>query len=307
MAEHADRGSVVLVALDGSPAAATAVPIARTIAAQLGAHVEVLHVLRAGMPAPDPNALLGPAADQGSLPVRFATGDPATEILRAGEAPEVTLLVMATHGHEVHPGRLLAPIPQAVIAGTSRPVLLVRPEAVTAPVRPFRRLLFPLDGTPTTTDALAPAAQIAARLQARIDVLFVVFPGQTAPAERGTMLPPSYVDQPQYEWPAWQARVAKWLRCHCADLPPDTEIHTYLARSRSQAEIGEVIAAFASAHAEDGIVLVRRSHLETGRALILRAVLEHTPCPVLLVAARAAESAPIPAPASAGSIAPANR
>jgi hypothetical protein len=30
-------------------------------------------------------------------------------------------------------------------------------------------------------------------------------------------------------------------------------------------------------------VLVRRSHLEVGRARVLRAVLDQTPCPVLLI------------------------
>jgi nucleotide-binding universal stress UspA family protein len=221
-------------------------------------------------------------------------GNPAEEILRAGEDPNVVLVVLATHGHTIRGNGAPAGVPRRVIAETSRPVLLVRPEAVESARawRPFRRLLVPVDGTPTTAEAYAPAAEIAARLRAAIDVLFVVHPRQKAPAERGTITPPYYVDQPQCEWPAWEARVAKWIRCHCNQLPSDTEIHAYVASGRTRAEIGDVIARFAAEHGEDGIVLVRRSHLEPGRAPILRAVFERMPCPVLLVAGPARDRAP---------------
>jgi nucleotide-binding universal stress UspA family protein len=285
----------VLVALDGSPAAATALPVARTIAAQLGARVEALHVLNPGIYGVDARAVLGlEGEDGGGIGLRIVYGNAVEEILRASEDPNVLLVVLATHGHTIGRTRALAAIPRRVIAESSRPVLLVRPEAVdpALPWRPFRRLLVPVDGTPTTAEAYGPAAEIAARLRAAIDVLFVVHPRQTAPTERGTITPPYYVDQPQCEWPAWEARVARWILGYCRPLPPDTEIHAYVATGRTRAEIGDVIAQFAAEHGEDGIVLVRRSHLEHGRAPILRAVFDRMPCPVLLVAGPARERPP---------------
>jgi nucleotide-binding universal stress UspA family protein len=286
---------VVLVAVDGSPAAATGLPVARTIAAQLGARVEALHVLIPGVAGIDARAVLGLEEEGGGgIGLRTVDGDPVDEILRAGEDPNVLLVVLATHGHTLRRNGGLAPIPRRVIAETSRPVLLVRPEAVDATLawRPFRRLLVPADGTPTTAEANGSAADIAARLRAAIDVLFVVHPSQKVPAERGTITPPYYVDHPQCEWPAWEAQVARWILCHCKQLPADTEIHAYIASGRTRAQIGDVIARFAAEHGEDGIVLVRRSHLEPGRAPILRAVFDRMPCPVLLVAGPVRELAP---------------
>ncbi|HZT07532.1 MAG TPA: universal stress protein [Chloroflexota bacterium] len=284
-----ERGSehVVLVALDGSSAATAAVPVACTVARQLNAQVEALYVATGEAAETDVRSRLGlNTRDYAHIPLRIAHGDPAEEILRAGEDPRVALVVLATHGRRIRPGGALAPVPRRVAAGTSRPVLLVRPEAAPAQQHLpfFRRLLFPVDGTPTTVDAFATATELAARLGTEIDVLFVVYPKQAAPVERGTMTPPYYVDQPHHEWPAWQTRVAHWIRRHCADLPQETVIRARVVRARNLTEVGEVIARFAAERAADGIVLVRRSHLEHGRAAILRAVLERTPCPVLLVA-----------------------
>ena len=61
--------------------------------------------------------------------------------------------------------------------------------------------------------------------------------------------------------------------------PPDVPMRTFLA----QGDAGTAIARFAAEHASDAVVLARRSRLEPGRAAVLRAVLDQTPCPVLLV------------------------
>jgi nucleotide-binding universal stress UspA family protein len=123
--------SLVLVALDGSPAAATALPIARTIAAQLGARVEALHVMPPGSHGVDGRAILGSAGESPDrIRLRTVNGTPAEEILRAGEAPNVVVVVLATHSHTVRPNGVLAAIPRRGIAATTRPVLLVRPGAV---------------------------------------------------------------------------------------------------------------------------------------------------------------------------------
>jgi nucleotide-binding universal stress UspA family protein len=273
--------AVVLVALDGSPAAAIALPLARLVAAQLGASVEVLHVATDRPPDADLwRRLHDGLADRETVQVRTHVGEPAAGILAAAGDPRVALLVLATHGRLVESGRHLGRVAEAVIAATARPILLVRPEAAAAHgARELRRLLFPVDGTPTTAAALQPATEFACRLGASIDLLYVAAPEQPGPAEPGSIGAPRYVDQPQHEWPEWAREVIDRLCACLANCPPGVPVRMSLA----QGEVGAEIARFAAEHASDAIVLVRRSQLEPGHGNVLRAVFDRTPCPVLLV------------------------
>lgn len=51
----------------------------------------------------------------------------------------------------------------------------------------------------------------------------------------------------------------------------------------AQNDIATEIAHFSVERACDAIVLVRRSRLQAGRALNLRAALERAPCPILIL------------------------
>jgi nucleotide-binding universal stress UspA family protein len=300
----------VLVALDGSLAAATALPIALAVAAQLGIDCEVLHIvsdtgLVAGLGRPFakefealtgvklwPDALestvrlwqafAGPGNALAHIEVRLDAGDPAAGILRASADPLVTLVVLTTHGYIIEPGRSLGRVAEQVIAGTTQPILLIRPEVTPMAIRPgaaLQRLLLPLDGTPTTAALLAPATALASRLGASVDLLYVADVGTPPPDEPGSIGAPQYVDQPQHEWPQWANEVITRLAEACAQCPPNVPLRTFLA----QGDAGEAITRFAAEHASDAVVLARRSRLEPGRAAVLRAVLDQTPCPVLLV------------------------
>lgn len=280
MNEQAAGRPLVLVALDGSPASATALPVAHVIAAQLDAEVAILHI-------PTPEISLTALRERvrqltaAPLPLRLEeTPEPAEGILRALEDPRVILVVMTTHGKTIGRRRGLGHIAEAVIAQTTRPVLLVRPEAVLErPVTGFHHLLVPLDGTPTTALVLQPAAHLALRLQASIDLLYVASPEQPPPAEPGSISAPRYVDQPQHEWPAWATEVFERLGCLCAGLPRDVPVRMFLMTG----DIAAAILQFAIEHDIDAIVLARRSRLEPGRARVLRTILASTPCPIFLV------------------------
>ena len=300
----------VLVALDGSLAAATALPIALAVAAQLGADCEVLHIvsdtgLVAGLDRPFakefealtgvklwPDALestvrrwqafAGPGNALAHIEVRLDAGDPAAGILRASADPLVTLVVLTTHGYIIEPGRSLGRVAEQVIAGATQPILLIRPEATPMAIQPgaaLQRLLLPLDGTPTTAALLAPATALASRLGASVDLLYVADVGTPPPDEPGSIGAPQYVDQPQHEWPQWANEVITRLAEACAQCPPNVPLRTFLA----QGDAGEAITRFAAEHASDAVVLACRSRLEPGRAAVLRAVLDQTPCPVLIV------------------------
>ncbi len=261
----------VLVALDGSAAAATAIALARLVASQLGAGVEVLHVVP---PTGEP-----PLPDAAGLRVRRVAGDPADEIVRVANDPAVALVVLTTHGHTVTPGARLGHVAEHVIATSAVPLLLVRPEAAAQlHVRPLRRLLVPLDGTPSTARALHDIATLVRRLAASLDVLLVGARGTHA-MERGSIGVPRYIDQPQHEWPWWADEVYERLCVCCAGLGAGIPTQVFVAHGT----IGDEVIRIATAHQYDAIVLVRRSHLEPGRARVLRDVLARTPCPILLV------------------------
>jgi nucleotide-binding universal stress UspA family protein len=280
-----EQRPTVLLALDGSPAAATALPLARAVAGQLGATVEILHVAGEQRPDPDLWQRLHVELRPGEVvQTRSHTGAPASAILQAARAPGVDVVVLTTHGRVVEPGRSLGRVAQAVIAHTTAPVLLVRPEAVESAASPraaLRRLLLPLDGTPATSTALRPAIELACRLGASVDLLYVASADEVSANEPGSIGAPRYVDQPQHEWPAWADRVISHLSVSLGGRPDGLSMQVFLVAGH----VAEEIARFAAEHQSDAIVLVRRSHLEVGRARTLRAVLDRTPCPVLLVGA----------------------
>lgn len=279
----------VVVPLDGSVAAATALPVARAIAAQLHAGLTILHV--------NPHAALDDALlaalrnqqrDAEASELQVLTGDPGQEILRATRDPTIALVVLTTHGQRAEHGEALGEVAAQVTAHNERPVLLIRPEAATLHAnssRPLRRLLIPLDGSPTTATQLRPAITLAVHLEASVDLLHVSEAVPRTPQERGTLSAPRYVDQPQHEWPHWADEVYRRLSASTAGWPKDVPVRVFLATG----EVGPVLVRFAAEHDEDGMVLVRRSELEPNRAPVLRFAFSHSPVPILLLGAAAEE------------------
>lgn len=279
------RHPVVLVALDGSPAATTALPIARTIAVQLGAETAILHVT--GAPVSEANGrhhLHLKQAGAMDSDLHMQVGDPATMIVQATTEATVALVVLTTHGRTVAQGRHLGRVAEAVIATTTQPILLVRPEASAVPMHRtagLRRLLLPLGGAPVTMAALHPLGELAARLDASVDLLYIVSGDQDRPARIGGIAAPRYVDQPQHEWPHWVSEVIE--RVHIADTAWPTTVPLRVFVSRG--EIGAEISRFAATHEHDAIVMLRREPVDLGQTPLFGAVLDTMPCPVLLVTA----------------------
>ncbi len=287
---------VVLVALDGSPAAATALPIARIIAAQLGAETAILHVTAA--PVSEENVRLYLHLQQAGAmdsELRIQVGDPATMILQATTEATVALVVLTTHGRTVKQGQDLGRVAASVIAATMQPILLVRPEATTAPMHRtagLRRLLLPLGGAPATMAALHPVGELAARLDASVDLLYIANADQQRPAGIARIGAPRYVDQPQHEWPHWASGVIE--RVHIADTgwPSTVPLRVFLVHG----EIGAEISNFAATHKHDAIVMMRRGRADLAHTPLLGAVLDIMTCPVLLVTATQPEHLPEASP-----------
>lgn len=275
------KGLAVLVAWDGSPASATAFPLARVIAERLGATLQILYVHPPGKVDPALLKELRLAADKlDGAEFRIRAGDAATEIMKATEEEDVALIVLTTHGRVVEARRGMGHVAEEVVRRTRRPVFLVNPEvALGRPPNRLGRILLPLDGTPKTAVALRPATELAEKLGAELDLLYVASPDQAVPSERGSMVAPRYVDQAQHEWPQWTQEAIRRLAQSCAGCPPSVKTRMFLA----QGDIGEEITRFANQHGAEAVVLVRRSRLQPGRARVLRAVLKAAPCPILIL------------------------
>jgi nucleotide-binding universal stress UspA family protein len=273
----------VLVAVDGSRESMRSLPLARTIAAQLHCVPTVLHVAPVSLPMEKARANLGlDVADLTALPLRLRVGDPADCILDEAAGPEVQLLVMTTVAAG-NPERELGSVAMRVALGTSRPILGLRPEAGMEPsavAPPLHRLLLPLDGSRSTASALRPVASLARRLGASVDVLCIVPPGAAPPDDqRGSIVAPRYVDQPQHEWASWIQELKERLIVECAGVSPGADVGVDIR----QGDPGAEIVRFAREGHYDAVVLVRRSNLEPRRAQTLRTVIQRSPCPILVV------------------------
>lgn len=188
------------------------------------------------------------------------SGKAAEAILAAEDEPAVAIVMMTPHGDSSALGRRLGRVAEAVIVGSKKPLIISRP-GISHPEREIRRLLLPLDGTPTTAMALQPVTALARRFGASIDLLYVAGAGRSRPKERGSIGVSRYVDQQQHEWPNWAAEVGARFAQICAHCPAEVFVQLYLARG----DVATEIARFATEHACDAIALVRRSRLQAGR------------------------------------------
>jgi nucleotide-binding universal stress UspA family protein len=280
------RQQVVLVTLDGSPAAATALGAARCLAQQLAMPLQLLHIAQQPIAVTDLVRALRVDTMAMTEEVVVRTGDPVSEILRAVDDPSTYMTMMTTHGRAIETGRHLGHVTEAVVAATMRPVLLIRPEAKEVALRSLcgGRFLLPLDGSPTTARALGAVADIVQRLGGSFDVLFIadpIRPPVAEEAEPGSLNIPYYIDQPQHEWPSWMQEVHDHLSASSSRHPLGITTHIHMGRGSSEA----AVLHFVANHHNDAIVLVRRSHLEPGHGNVLRAILDQTPCPVFLTGA----------------------
>jgi len=193
----------LLVPLDGSRLAESALPVAATLAQRLGASVTLLHVLEPDAPPTvhGDRHLRSPAEAEGYLagsvdwmanrqvPATLAVNreydDVAATIARIGGAVDADLIVLTSHGRSGLRGLLYGRVAQQVLQRGTIPVLLVQPSE-RGRDEPFhcRRLLVPLDRSETAEYALAPAVAVAGAFAAELVLMLVVPTVETVSGER---------------------------------------------------------------------------------------------------------------------------
>jgi nucleotide-binding universal stress UspA family protein len=136
--------------------------------------------------------------------------------------------------------------------------------------------LVPHDGTPSTSAALQPAAELAERGRAELLVVHVT-DIKTAPAEAGSLTTPRYVDQPQHEWPAWTTEFLNRLACIC----PLGRLHARILLAHGN--IAAEILRLSERQSTDLIVLAWRGIWEAPRAAALKNILREAHCPIMVV------------------------
>lgn len=281
---HQERARLILVPLDGSVEAKTALPAARLAARIARASIHVVHVTDHPL---SPDELLRQVrlsrAETHGIVIDQAIGDPADVVVELAESKRAMLIAMTTRGHTAYLGRTVRPVVERVILQARVPVLLVRPEIrerVTATTE-LRRILLPLDGAPSSALVIGPALDLAQRSGAAVDILYVATQAPR-PEEPGTLTTPRYVDQPQHEWPTWAREFVSRFGTCMGEHPPTTPTRMFLRSGDPAAEI----LRFSEEQSSDLIVLEWRGRFDPAHAKVVRQVLTDAPCPVLLLRMR---------------------
>lgn len=192
----------VLVPVDGSAFAESALPMALAVAAKAGADIRLAMVSEPANLPPgawaeaflENHAKYLDSVTQ-SVEERAAEGVGVSSTLLEGEVPKAVvgeasawgadLLVMSTHGHGGLARVWLGSVADAVLRESPAPVLLVRPteapeEAPEGEERPpsapdsFHRVVVTLDGTPFAEQVIGPALELGRLFDASFTLLRAV-------------------------------------------------------------------------------------------------------------------------------------
>jgi nucleotide-binding universal stress UspA family protein len=200
----------ILVPLDGSPQAASAVPLARVLVGAGPAELVLVRVVEDATSSPvessdeahGARAYLSWVANElrgcaTSVETRTLFGNPGREIVSASHELGVDLVVMATYRHGEPERVLFGSVAEQVVAHSHAPVVVLRPGG--RRVSHVGTLLVALDGSPGGKLALAAATDLARQHAARVELLTVIrgVPGYLSKPVPG-------VDLAAYVAPAWE-------------------------------------------------------------------------------------------------------
>jgi nucleotide-binding universal stress UspA family protein len=244
----------ILAAIDNSPAARPVLAVACAFGEVLAVDVEALHVREDG------EHTARAASATAGVPLRSIEKPVIPGLVEAGGAPDVLCMALGARGVEAGP-RPAGHVALELVRSLPKPLVVVPPDASTA--RTLRRILVPLNGRRTTAAALAETLMLASRHELDLIVLHV--------HEQDSI--PLFTDQRQHEVESW---AQEFLRRHCP----------YPERVRLEVRTGmpgESVLHVAKETAADLIALGWSQDLRPGHAAVVRAALERSPVPLLLV------------------------
>jgi len=202
----------ILVPLDGSRLAETAVPAAVSLAQTLGAPVTLLHIMEQDAPqeihkdrhltqADEASAYLEEVAKRdfpATAKVDWHVHEAAVKdvsgsiVEHAMKEFQPDLIVMCTHGKSEVRELLYGSIAQRVVAHGLTPLLLIKPGAGISKAFRLDKILIPLDTGPIHDDSLPVTQELAGAYNSRIHLLTVIPTLSTVSGEAaaaGSLLP----------------------------------------------------------------------------------------------------------------------
>lgn len=295
----------LLVPLDGSRMAETALPAAAYLAETHGASVTLIHIIERDAPqevhrerhlrnTAEARAYLDEVAAR-SLPAglraeRHVHTSEVSDVARslvehAGEF-KPDLIVMCTHGRSGPRNWLFGSIAQQVVALGTTPVLLTRPPKA-GPLQAFvcRRLLVPLDGDPAHEQCLPVAAGLAQACGAALHLVMVVPTLGTLAGEKaaaGKLLPRTMAELLDIR----QQGAEDYLRRHLTELQAAGLTGTTEVRRGDPAS-----AVLDAAQQAEADLIVLATHGKTGTEAfwsgsVAPKIASHSNVPLLLVPSR---------------------
>lgn len=266
-------GPIILVPLDGTKRALRAMPIAKALSVLRKAPVRLVHVTEAAGPLDETARRLGlEHAHLLGATLETRAGAPDEAILAAAADGRAALIVMCPCTAEGGRAGAIGATAQKVLRGAACPVVLVSPGEPARGDWMLQRVLAPHDGSPSVSAALGPAAELARAAGAEFVVL------QAADAEhateRGSIMLPRYVDQPQHTWPGWTGEFVQRLTAHCPLA--DVRVRVLVGRGERAAETIRV------AEEERADLIALAWNGEPTASPMLQAMLERAPCPIMV-------------------------
>lgn len=295
--------------------AQAAVPVALSLARSLGSP---LHFIASGEDRPTLPALaqqlsISPSAfDGATITIENAPGNIVDAVVNAVKSLKPALVILAVRIHAEAPKRNgmrhgvphgvppvtpavtpavmaavtpLGAIERQVMEKVPCPVLIVPPDQDTSAWCLCKELL-PQDGTPECVAALAHVIDRSSRIGVENLVLRVAGAGVGQPTEPGSLPTPRYVDHPQYEWDTWAQEFLARIAGSGANLEA-AKLRLLVAAGEPAAEILRI----AQEEGVDMIILPWHRTLASGRARMVKTVLDAATCPVLLLPQRHGGSA----------------
>jgi nucleotide-binding universal stress UspA family protein len=266
----------VVVALSGAEPIEGAIALGRVIAGALDAPLHGLLAWPRALAPADVARMLGLEAEAlVGMVLDVEVGDPAERVAAMVRSHPAALVVLSapedapdTCGLGEHGAR--------VLAGASSGAIVVRPGMR---VGDIRRILIPLDGTPSAARAFEPAGALAKRAGAALDVVLIADVDAPLPVEPGAMTSPRYVDQPQHEWPAFTDEFLRRFVGAIGHCPAGVPTRFFLGAGSPAPEI----LRFASELDSDLIALAWHGRCEGACGGVVRDVLRGARRPVLVL------------------------
>jgi len=253
----------LLIAVADTVSDGELVASARCLAKAAGWDARAVHVRESGGPE------LG-SADAEGLEIVELEGDATAEISRLVGMADVDAVALGLRTAAA-PG--MGHVTEALLAHPKAPLLLVRPGM--RPLTSLRRLVVPLEGSPSASSAMRHADDALCARGREIVMLHVVT--KSTPGERGSFPAPRIVDQEHYEWSDWQDEFCmRFSQC------PEGGRHRVCVR------VGEPVPTIVKEAREDGaelIVLSWKGSFAEGHGAVVKALLDAAPCPLLIVPA----------------------